>query len=69
MKTSDKIQQVVSKLAAKYGLDLSGTGARLRLDMPGFDRLVIERRGDNLVSVAHCYEQKNHVIANPEIVF
>ena len=45
MKTSKKMQEVVTQLAAKHGLDLGQPGTRLRLDMPGFDRLVIEPLG------------------------
>jgi hypothetical protein len=39
------------------------------LDVPGFDRLVIERTGVKLVSVAHYYEQQGHLMPDPEIVF
>ena len=69
MKTSNKMQEVVTQLAAKHGLDLSQPGASLRLDMPGFDRLVIERTGEKLVSVAHTYEQDERLMPDPEIVF
>ncbi len=36
-----------------------------RFDMPGFDRLVIERHED-LISVAHYFEQNGDLIADPE---
>ena len=38
----------------------------VRFEMPGFDRLVIERHGD-LISVAHYFEQNGDLIADPEI--
>ena len=69
MKTSNKMQEVVIQLAGKHGLDLTQPGASLRLDMPGFDRLVIERKGEKLVSVAHIYEQHGRLLPDPEIVF
>jgi hypothetical protein len=63
------MQEVITQLAGKHGLDLASPCARVRLDMSGFDRLVIEREGATLVSVAHYYEQESHLIADPRIVF
>jgi hypothetical protein len=40
----------------------------VRFDMPGFDRLVIERY-DTFVSVAHYFEQNGDLIADPEVEF
>ena len=37
--------------------------------MPGFNRLVIEKIGQNLVSVAHYFEQNGDLIAEPDVVF
>lgn len=69
MKTSKKMQAVVTRLADKHGLDLTATEAYLRLDMPGFDRLVIERAGINQVRVAHYFDQQGNLIPDPEIIF
>jgi len=38
----------------------------VRFDMPHFDRLVIERH-DELISVAHYFEQNGDLIADPEV--
>ena len=38
----------------------------LRLDMPHFDRLVIERHHD-LISVAHYFEQNGDLVADPDV--
>ncbi len=38
----------------------------VRFDMPHFDRLVIERL-DELISVAHYFEQNGDLIADPEV--
>ena len=38
----------------------------VRFDMPGFDRLVIERIG-SLISIAHYFEQNGDLIADPEV--
>ena len=69
MKTSKKMQEVITQLAERHGLDLSEPKARLRFDMQGFDRLVIEKTGENLVSVAHYFEQDSRLIPDPKIVF
>lgn len=70
MKTTVKMQEMVTTLAAKHGLDLREKGAYLRLDMPHYDRLVIEVLHPNLVSVAHIYEPRPGVnLADPGIVF
>ncbi len=42
------------------------TEFHVRFEMPGFDRLVIERHG-SLVSVAHYFEQNGDLIADPEV--
>ncbi len=40
----------------------------VRFDMPHFDRLVIERH-DELISVAHYFEQNGDQIVDPEVEF
>ena len=69
MKTNPRMQRVISQICEKHGVDLSQPGAHLRLDMPGFDRLVIERITRDEVSVAHYREQNGDLITDPEIVF
>ena len=69
MKTSPKMQSVIEQLAKQHGLDLSQAEAHLRLEMPGFDRLLIENIGCQCVSVAHYYEQNGDLVADPDVVF
>jgi aminoglycoside/choline kinase family phosphotransferase len=38
----------------------------VRFDMPHYDRLVIERHND-LISVAHYFEQNGNLIADPDV--
>ncbi len=38
----------------------------VRLDQPGYERLVIERHGD-LISVAHYYEQNGDLVPDPDV--
>jgi hypothetical protein len=55
-------------LKAHYLLEAfqSRLNFHVRFDMPGYDRLVIERHGD-LISVAHYFEQNGDLIADPEV--
>jgi hypothetical protein len=70
MKPSCKMQDVVTTIAAKYGLDLSQKGGCLRLTMPHYDPLVIEVLHENLVNIAHVYEPRPDIrIADPAIAF
>ncbi len=69
MKASPKMQSIIAQIADKHGLDLEARESHLRLEMPGFDRLVIEKIGQHLVSVAHYYELNGDLIAEPDVVF
>lgn len=69
MKTSPKIQRVIEQLTKQHGLALSQVEAHLRLQMPGFDRLVIENIGSQCVSVAHYFELNGDLVADPDVVF
>lgn len=70
MKTSEKMQEIVTAIATKYGLELSQKGTYLRLKMPHYDPLVIEVLHENLINVAHMYEPQPDVqIADPGIAF
>lgn len=67
---SRKMQEVVSAIAGKYGLDLMAKGACLRLSMPHYDPLVIEVLHEHLVNVAHVFEPHPDTrIADPGIAF
>jgi hypothetical protein len=69
MKTSPKMQHVIEQLAKQHGFDLSQDEAHLRLEMPGFDRLVIETIGLRRISVAHYFEVNDDLVADPDVVF
>lgn len=69
MRTSPKMKRVVEQLAAKHEVNLQDEGAFLRLEMSGFDRLVIRRWGPRLLSVAHFFEAQGLLVAEPEVTF
>jgi hypothetical protein len=69
MKASPKMQTIVTQLAQRYHIDLSQVGAHLRLELPGYDRLVMEAIGGQRVSVAHYFELNGDLVADPDVVF
>lgn len=69
MKTCPKMREIVGKLCEKHGIDLNQVRATIRLNLPGFDRLCIERIASNAVSVAHYFEMNGDLVPEPDIVF
>lgn len=69
MRDSPTMKQVIEALARKHGVDLIQVAAHLRLDLPHFDRLVIETLGFQRMSVAHYSEMNGDLVAEPEVVF
>ena len=69
METCPKMKAMIEQLAQCHGLDLTQMEAHLRLDLPGFDRLVIENIGLNRISVAHYFELNGDLVAEPDVVF
>jgi hypothetical protein len=63
------MKQVIREIAHKHGIDLTQVEAHLRLDMPHFDRLVIENIGFGRISVAHYFEMNGDLVAEPDVVF
>ena len=62
-------QTTIEKLLAAHNL-LESFHSQLdfhvRFDMPGYQRLVIERHGE-LISVAHYFEQNGDLVPDPEV--
>ncbi len=70
MKTSPRMQAIITQIAEKHGFDLTTAGTYLRLTMAHFDPLVIQVVGKNLVSVDHFYQPYPHLeVADPGILF
>jgi len=68
MKSTPQLQQIVTQIAAKHGVDLAGAGAHLRLEMAGHGQLVIENIGASRVSVTNYIEVNRDWIADPQVV-
>lgn len=62
-------QSTIEGLLAAHGLleaFQQNDSFHVRLDQPGYERLVIERHGD-LISVAHYYEQNGDLVPDPDV--
>jgi len=68
MKSTPKLQQIVTQIAAKHGVDLDRAGAHLRLELAGHGQLVIENIGASRVSVTNYIEVNRDWIADPQVV-
>ena len=72
MKTAPKLQEIVTRVAAKHGVDLKLPGAYLRLQMAGHGQLVIENIGAAAhgarVSVTNYIEVVHDYVADPRVV-
>lgn len=69
---SIRMQRIAENLAKKHGIDLyKDEEAHLRLDMLGYDSLVIERYCDEpmFMSVAHYFEMNGDLVSDPQIEF
>ena len=69
METCKLMSREISRIAAKHGLDLTKSEAHLRLTLPGFMPLVIEKVGRNLVTVTHYFYQNGDTLADPDVMF
>lgn len=69
MQACPQMAAVITAIVQKHSVALEQVGANLRLDMPGFDRLCIERISPHCVSVAHYFEMNGDLVAEPDIVF
>ena len=64
----DAIKEIIDS----YGYESAETmelGDNIEVDADGFMPLVIEKCGENHLSVAHYYEQRGDLMRDPEIVF
>lgn len=69
IKPTKLLPKVIGEIASAHGVSFAGVGTGFRLEMLGYDRLVVERIAAQQVSIAHYYEQNGDTIADPEIVF
>ena len=67
MKAVPKFRDTVMEIASKYGIDLEGTGAYLRLEQEACGNLVIENIGGSRISVTNYIQVGDDWIADPGI--
>lgn len=61
MKTSKKMQALVTQLAQRHGLELDAVGQRLHLDQEGEFPLIIEVVDTDQISVGQYYETQKEI--------
>lgn len=69
MKTSKRMQTMVTRLARKHGLDLVASEGCLELRLEGYMPLCIERRSPAEIAVYHYYIEGETKYMDPEVVF
>ena len=69
MKPCPKMQAVIIQLAQKHEVDIGVVGARMQLELLGFDRLCVERVGQTRIAVAHYFETQGHLVPEPDVTF
>jgi hypothetical protein len=68
MYTTPRLQAVITALAQRHGMELSRTGAYLRLQQPGSGHLVLENIGAGRVSLTNYVPVSGDLLADPEVV-
>lgn len=63
------MQQAITAIADKHGIDLKGEDAHITLLQESYQMLSIENIGFNCVSVAHYFESAGDLVADPDVVF
>jgi hypothetical protein len=59
----------IEKLAQKHNVPFAQIEEYMRLDMPHFSCLCVEKIGINRISVAHYFEMNGDLVPDPDIVF
>jgi hypothetical protein len=64
-----RMQEVITHLTEKHGVDLRADHAYLQLEQRGFDPLTIEKLDAHLVSVSHYFVQNHDIVYDPSVEF
>jgi hypothetical protein len=68
MKTAPKLQELVTEIARKHGVDLTKAGAYLRLELAEHGHLVLEHIGAGRVSLTNYIPVGSDLVADPAVV-
>ena len=63
--------RILSQLAKAYGFNLSNfqQDIYLRLELEGYNRLVLERHEPQVISLSHYFVQNGDLMSNPDVTF
>jgi hypothetical protein len=68
MQPTPKMKEVIEAIGKKFGVDFSIVGTCLRLDMPHYDCLCIEKVDRYRIGIAHYYESGGYTIPEPYVL-
>jgi len=69
VKASQTMQQFVEQIFERHGVGQSKLDMYLRLDLPGYDSLVIDALGRSQIAVINCFEEASCWKIDREVVF
>ncbi len=64
-----EIQIIIEKILRKYSIDPSGESYYLKLSMPNFDDLVIEKEGEQVLVGHYYHHPSGDLISDPVLAF
>ncbi len=64
-----EIQNIVEKILRKYNIDPSGESYYLKLSMPNYDDLVIEKEGEQVLVGHYYHHPSGDLISDPVLAF
>lgn len=67
MKNKLELQNIIEQILLRHGIDISAPSYYLRLSLPSFDDLVIEKKGDHILFGYYLPNPKGDL--NPLVVF
>lgn len=68
-KHSPKMRRIIEQIAEILYINLAEPNAHFRLEMAGFDRLVVENCGRSRIMVAHYFEMNGDLVPEPSVIF
>ncbi|OGH04297.1 MAG: hypothetical protein A2W22_02405 [Candidatus Levybacteria bacterium RBG_16_35_11] len=64
-----EIQNIVEKILRKYSIDPTGESYYLKLSMPNYDDLVIEKEGEQVLVGHYYHHSSGDLISDPVLAF
>lgn len=66
---SPRMQRLITRIVESHGQSIDDKDLHLKLALPSYMPLTIERTYEKEISIAHYYEQNGDLIADPDVSF